>query len=146
MMHFRTPFSSLGGPNGPTERPDRTGQHKKYLIDVEGHDRRWMWTPICRAMCDMQSAKCKMQNIPFVVRTDSSGKAQDSAWTRTRFFNTRTERMTTSSLVPFRSRPRSLEGVKTRPQCTLGTIACRALRRSYQRTSVYHERPFKLIP
>ena len=32
-----------------------------------------------------------------------------------RFFNTRTERMATTSLDPFRSFPCSLEGVKTRP-------------------------------
>ena len=38
------------------------------------------------------------------------------------FFYTGTERMTTNSLVPFRSFPCSFEGVKTRPWCRMSEI------------------------
>ena len=59
---------------------------------------------------------CHVQK--HTVRAHSAGEAQDSAWTQTpyTFFYIGTERMSTSSLVPFRSFPCSLERVKTRPQ------------------------------
>ena len=59
---------------GRTERPDRTGTNSR-LFYVDGHHRRWMWTPICRGTCNR-----------YTVRADSAGEAPDSEWTRTRVF------------------------------------------------------------
>ena len=94
-----TPFSSLGGPNGPTERPDRTGANRA-LFDEHGHHCRWRWTLIAHQHAVVLS--WHVQNV--VVRTDLAGEAQDSGWTQTRFY-LGTERTTMNSLVPFRSVP-----------------------------------------
>ena len=42
---------------GRTERPDRSGTNR-IVFDVDGHHRRWVWTPMCSGMY--------VQNIPFV--------------------------------------------------------------------------------
>ena len=60
---------------GRTERPDRTGTNiRLFDVDVDGHYRRWMWTPIALA--------CAKDT----VRADSAGEALYSAWTQSRFF------------------------------------------------------------
>ena len=63
------PFFWLGGPNGPTERPDRTGQNEQLAPHL--------------MYVDTSSAGACAK---YTVRTDSGGEAQDSAWTQTRFF------------------------------------------------------------
>ena len=52
-----TPSFSSGGPNGPIERPNRTGTNKVFF-DGDGYHRSWRWTLIahqntqlCRGMC-----------------------------------------------------------------------------------------------
>ena len=93
-----TPFSCLGGPNGPTERPDRTGTNSR-LFDVDGHHRRWMWTPIF------------LQKIPMCrFGWRGPGFCMDPYT----FVSVGTERMTTKSLVPFHSFPCSLVGINRR--------------------------------
>ena len=64
-----TPFSYLGGPNGPTERE----QTAHYL----------MWMDTTEDGCGHQFAVACAKNT---VRADSTGEAQDSAWIPTRFF------------------------------------------------------------
>ena len=91
---------------GRTERPDRTGTNS-ISFDVDGHHRRWAWTPNC-AQQRVGVVAC----AKYAVHTDSAGEAQNSAWTNPRFFRVGTERMPTSSLVPFRAFPWSLEGVQ----------------------------------
>ena len=87
---------------GRTERADRTATHS-FSFDVDGRHRRRMWTPMCRGMCKIHR--------PYCFGWRGRGFCMDP---NTHFY-TSTERMTTSSLVPFRSFPCPLKGVKTRP-------------------------------
>ena len=72
------------------ERPDRTGTNTR-LFDVDIHHQRCTWTPICRGMCET----CR----PCRFGWRGPGFCTDA----NTLFYIGTERMTTNSLVPFRS-------------------------------------------
>ena len=64
-----TPFSSSGGPNGPTER----AQMKYCLMEID--------ITVVGGGHILRTTRCCCH-----VRTDLAGEAQDSGWTQTRFF------------------------------------------------------------
>ena len=79
-----TPFSCLGGPNGPTER-----ETNSWLYNVDGHHRRWMWKPICFGM-SKRYRSCRFgwwgpgfrmdPNTFFYVGTERSSRSHAHWW------------------------------------------------------------------
>ena len=88
-----------------TARPDRTGTNK-VVLDGDRYHCRWRWTLIAHQHVVVVS--WHVQKV--IVRIDLAGEAQDSGWTKTRFFFSTskyigTERTTMYSLVSVRSVP-----------------------------------------
>ena len=99
------PFSSLRGPNGPTEREQIASRVMQMDTTEDGHGHLFTHSRVLvswHVLNKYRSCWVGCRGPGFCVYPNT-------------FFYTRTERMTTCSLGPFRSFPCSLERVKTRP-------------------------------